>query len=310
MKKIFFTTRENNLLSLKEFALLKKFIMPDIDETGELVIKSKTISVTDLTKGYSNNKTIATKRTLLKLKEKNLVCCDENDEVISVNDSGISQFLERKNQLKKSFVKNSIFLLALIIISIIPIFEIITHGLFLNSYSDNDETYKFYLSTYKVVEIDTGDIIEEGTYEIYDDSIKLIGTHRGEGDGPYDIERWLGRYKNNIFVSTGNESYHYDNLPCYKEDDTYYEGSRDMGFVGYSYLEITLNSDKTFVFHERQPFSCTVTKTGKYELKDNYITFNVEDVDSNYGYNPEKKKFKMYGIILEDILYPNVYRKN
>ena len=56
MKKIFFTTRENNLLSLKEFALLKKFIMPDIDETGELVIKSKTISVTDLTKGYSNNK--------------------------------------------------------------------------------------------------------------------------------------------------------------------------------------------------------------------------------------------------------------
>ena len=90
----------------------------------------------------------------MKLKEKNLVCCDENDEVISVNDSGISQFLERKNQLKKSFVKNSIFLLALIIISIIPIFEIITHGLFLNSYSDNDETYKFYLSTYKVVEID------------------------------------------------------------------------------------------------------------------------------------------------------------
>ncbi len=305
MKKNKSASKDNNLLALKEFALLKKFIVPDIDENGEMVIKSKTIQTEDLIKGFSNNKIISTKRILLKLKEQNLVDSDDN-ECISVNEVGIKKFLERKKQLKKSLIKISFFLLIIIIISIISVCEIITHGLFLNSYSDNDETYKFYVSTYKIVETDTGDILEKGTFEINDDEIELVGTYYGDSEGPYDTERTLKKYKNNIFFSTGNEYYDYDNIPCYKESDTYYEGSQSFILGGRYYLEITLNSDGTFVFHEGQPYG-TVTKTGKYELKSNYITFNVEDV---YGYNPEKKKFKMYGVILDDILYPNVYKKN
>lgn len=309
MRKNNLAFKDNNSLALKEFTLLKKFIVPDIDENGEMVIKSKTIQTEDLIKGFSNNKIISTKRIILKLKEQNLVDSDDN-ECISVNEVGIKKYLERKKQLKKSFIKISFFLLIMIIISIIPICEIITHGLFLNSYSDDDETYKFYFSTYKIVETDTGDILEKGTFEINGDEIELAGTYYGDSEGPYDTEGTLKKYKNNIFFSTGNESYDYDNIPCYKESDTYYEGSQSFVLGGLYYLEITLNSDGTFVFYERQPFDCTVTKTGKYELKNNYITFNVEDVESNYGYNPAKKEFKMYGVILEDILYPNVYKKN
>lgn len=307
-----FTNKINVFADKKRFKqhninFLKKLVTTDIDESGNEIFVSKDITETVLLENKSNTMRVKLKRILLGLKNNNYITVD--NDVIRVTDDGISEFIDCKKNNKILVKFMSLCVVIGIIVSLLITYlvcEITTEGLFLNTYTNTEGTYKFYLSTYSFDgDVDDG-VPENGNFEVEKGLISFENS---------DIE--LQKYKNFLYYKANRPAHYFECIPCKKIDkNTYssgklYESQSAFGIVldGTYGLDISLHDNGEFVFREDTFGWGLHAVKGKYTQKNDMFIFKVEkteDLIDDEIYNDE---YTMYGVLIDDTLYPNLYKK-
>ena len=276
-------------LTVSEFMLLKKIISTDIDEKGNKILVSRLVAKADLFDSYSAKNTYKVKRNLINLQKKNLIDCDSNED-IAVNENGIKQYTKCKKITTLSIP--AIVVLSLIIIAVI-ICEIVTQGMFFNTYSDGFDTYKFYLTTYKSISYDNNDKkeVSKGTYSISGDTLTLNDTA---------VE--FCKYKNTIFEKDNNSI---NQLPVKKISKGKYSIT-ETDFLGTHKNYIELNDDSTFGWVTDYDYGSIESRSGDYKIKNHVITFKVKYSKSMSG-DESAEDYTLYGVLKGEFIYPYAY---
>lgn len=295
--------KETKHLTLKELYLLKKLITPDIDEKGKKVFVSRQISQVDLlNESRCNNYKI--KKVLLKLKSKKIIFFDENN-IISVTPNGLDTFIANK---KFSIITIPVVGILFISLLLCLIFEITTSGMFFNSYRKGGTEYKFYINNYIVTEKDENNkskTIEKGKYHIKDENITLekeINDKDQSGDNTYQMYK----YKNTLFFNNSNDPYEF---PCEKISKGKYKKT-DYDIFGSTICAVELLDDGMYAMAIIYDYGgdTEILSSGDYKLKNNIIEFTRKYLKDMEG-EESTEEYTFYGVIKDDILYPNVFIK-